>query len=104
MSIANLPIIDSKAALLRIPVGTRLRLVNSLMGPCDQGKQVKAIRSSSIVMENTDGPKAGRESYLYLESGEWVEARIRGFAVMFKDQGVTRLKTEYVFEEGAANV
>lgn len=95
-------LVNSKAAIKRIPVGTRLRLIHSLVGPCNMGKKVYEIKSNCIVMENTDGPKAGKLSYLYLDTpGENVVATSKGFLISGEDE-VTRqnhVRAEYIFEE-----
>jgi len=42
------------ADLKRIPVGTRLRLVRSFLGPCDKPREVAKVQSNSIALKQLD--------------------------------------------------
>lgn len=76
-------VIKSAADVKRIPVGTKLRLIRSLLGPCDTGRIVAQVRSTQVVMQ-IDDPSSknhGQESFLSLK-GVKVEPRDNGFAVL----------------------
>lgn len=90
--------VNSKAALKRLPIGTRLRLVHSLIGPCNQGKEVFEVKSNCVIMRNTDGPKAGNLSHLYLDGVSVVRATTKGFALWDIDGDREILAAEYEFE------
>lgn len=76
--------IDSVARLKRIPVGTKLYLVASLLGlHSPSARTVKQVRSASIVMrvDDIDSKNYGKDSYLSFPSGTRVVATSRGFQV-----------------------
>jgi hypothetical protein len=76
--------IDSVAKLKRLPVGTRLYVVASLLGPnAPTARVVKQVRSKDIVMlvDDPNSKNYGKVSYLSLPSGTKVEATPNGFAV-----------------------
>ena len=70
------------ADLKRIPVGTKLRLVHCLMGPCDKPREVLKVQTNAVVMLTPEGkhswltlPKASdfrddEDGFSILESGE----------------------------------
>ena len=84
--------ITSIAELKRIPVGTRLRLVNSLIGPCDKPRTVKKVRSADIIMWTPEGT----DSYLTLK-GVSLSPTENGFRLFEKWDG--GLCAEYRFED-----
>jgi hypothetical protein len=43
------------ADLKRIPVGTKLRLVHCLMGPCDKPREVLKVQTNAVVMLTPEG-------------------------------------------------
>jgi hypothetical protein len=90
--------IDSKAALKRIPVGTKLRLVCCLMGPCDRLRTVKAVRSNDLVMDTEKG-----DSYLTLNKGDRCTPTEKGFRITNPEvkgnQGEPLICAEYEFVE-----
>lgn len=84
--------IESKAAIKRLPIGTRLVLVNSLMGQCYIPRVIHEVKSNQILMKLDDG----RISHLYLDqTGEKVEATESGFRIL-TDEG--RIAVEYIVE------
>lgn len=89
--------INSIAAIKRIPIGTKLIVIHSLLGPCSSGRIVKKIRSKDVVMTiNDPGHKNnGQDSYLTLNDVR-VENTGRGFRLINKDDGETCV--EYMFE------
>jgi predicted RNA methylase len=92
------PRIDSVAALRRIPVGTKLRLVQSLRGAEDSGRIFHQARSADIafLIEDPSKKNHGQVSYLQLK-GSKIEPRPNGFAVL--DGG--RVLAQYVFADAA---
>jgi superfamily II DNA or RNA helicase len=94
------PVIDSAAALRRIPVGTKLRLVQSLRGPENSGRIFHQARSADVAFLIDDPSKKnhGQISYLQLK-GSRIERRPNGFAVI--DGG--RVMAQYVFADAAAS-
>jgi len=84
--------ITSLAALKRIPVGTRLRLIDSLIGPCDKPRTVKQVRSADIIMLTPEGT----DSYLTLK-GVRLSPTENGFRLFEKWNG--GLCAEYRFED-----
>ena len=92
--------VSSVADVRRIPVGTKLRVVRTLMGPCaPSGRIVKQARSRDVVLTIDDpGHKyCGQDSYLTFPAGTKVEPRDRGFAVIAGGE----VACEYEFVEGA---
>jgi hypothetical protein len=83
--------ISTIAALKRLPVGTRLRLVNCLMGPTNKPRVIKQVRSRDILMDTPEG----QVSYLTL-GGVTIEATENGFKLFEKEKH--ELCAEYVFE------
>ena len=69
----------------RLVPGTKLVLVNCLMGPCNKPRTVKQVRSTDIIMLTPEG----KESHLDLQSHEFVEATENGFRIMLKAQPAT---------------
>lgn len=92
-------IIDSKAAIKRIPVGTRLILINSLLGPCNLPRTVIATTSNALQLRQDDkGPEA-RVSWLYLDQPMQViptgENKDYGFRIITGG----KICAEYVFRK-----
>lgn len=90
--------VDSVVAIRRLPIGTRLYLVASLMGPqAPVARVVKEIRSRDMVVTIDDPAHAkyGSVSYMHL-SGIRVEATEGGFRIF--EKGSDRVCSEYVFE------
>ena len=86
--------IDSKASLKRIPVGTKLALVNSLMGPCEpKPRTVKTVRSNDLIMATEKG-----DSYLGLSTGDKCVPTERGFRICNREG---RICAEYIFLDEA---
>jgi predicted RNA methylase len=92
------PVVDSAAALRRIPVGTKLRLVQSLRGPESSGRIFHQARAADVAFLIDDPSKKnnGQVSYLQLK-GSKIEPRPNGFAVL--DSG--RVMAQYVFADAA---
>jgi hypothetical protein len=92
-------IIDSVAAIKRIPVGTKLQIVNCLIGPPKRPefRTIMKIRSKDIVMriDTPENALFGQSSYLPLPTGTKVESRENGFAVL--EDGL--IAAEYRFLE-----
>lgn len=89
------------ADLKRIPVGARLRLVDSLMGPCSTDRVVVAVKASAVVF--TDPAREGSRSHLHFPRASEFEVTADGFACYSQDEdprtGVTSrvLSTRYVY-------
>lgn len=81
------------AALKKIAVGTRLRLVNCLMGPCDKLRIVAKVNSNSIQFTG-DGIQEGRTSYLYFPKSSQFRADDNGFTI-FEDNEIA---AQYIFD------
>jgi hypothetical protein len=81
------------ADLKRIPVGTRLRVVRSLMGPCDKLRVVHAVKSNAIQFTG-DGIKPGEVSWLYFPKASEFRDDGDGFTVL---EGET-VCAQYKFE------
>ena len=75
--------INSVAAVKRLPIGTKLRLVNSLMGPCDRARTLKEVRSKDLVFIT----EKATLSYLFL-TGCRVVATETGFRLVAKGGNV----------------
>ena len=90
------PVIDSAAALKRLPVGTKLRLVQSLRGAENSGRIFHQARATDVAFLIDDPSKKnnGQVSYLQLK-GSKIEPRPDGFAVL--DSG--RVMAQYAFAD-----
>jgi len=74
--------IKTKAQLKRLPIGTELILVECLMGPCNDPRTIKQIKSNAIVMQLPDG----RTSNCYLDQiGNKLEPTEDGFLLRCED-------------------
>lgn len=76
----------------RLVPGTKLTLVNCLMGPCNKHRTVQQVRSSEFVMSTPEGS----DSYLPIGSDEYVEATENGFKIIIKGSG--RIAAEYQWD------
>lgn len=87
--------IKSVADVRRLPVGTRLRLVRSLLGPCRKLRTIVEVRSRDVVMRVDDPADRnyGGHSYLTFPKGTRVEPRIGGFAIIIDGE----IANEYYF-------
>jgi hypothetical protein len=85
------------ADLRRLPVGTRLYLVHSLLGPLDppELRVLHEVRSADLLFTG-DGIREGRFSYLRLPRKQDLVSTERGFRVMEEGE----VAAEYVFAEG----
>ncbi len=95
-------IVNSKAAVSRIPVGTRLRCVYNAHGPCDSGRIVEKASKTNLCMriDDPNHPHHGERSWLTLKPGETVEARDYGFVVIIPaGPHNDEKRCEYRFEE-----
>ena len=94
------PKIDTVAALKRLPIGTKLKIIRSLMGPNPpSGRIVSRVQSNALVLK-VDDPASknnGNESYLWLPSGTKVRPTEGGFQVLEPEKG--EVGAEYVFAE-----
>jgi hypothetical protein len=93
--------IHTIAEVLRIPVGTRLRLVRSLLGPCDKRRTVIQAQSRGLILRvEDDGLAKGESSWLRFSPGDKIEPRINGFAVLtfVDDAHDTSLRREIAAE------
>jgi hypothetical protein len=70
-------IINTKAAIKRIPAGTKMALINSLLGPCNLPRTVIRATSNALILGQDD--KNDRESWLYLDRPMEVNATPNGF-------------------------
>lgn len=89
------------ADLKRIPVGTKLRLVECLTGPVAEGKQgrvVRKVQSNAMACEVEHRPGGGL-SWLYWPKASEFRETADGFAIMEGDEVAAR----YVFDSGAAD-
>lgn len=92
------PVVDSVAAIRRLPIGTRLYLVASLMGPqAPVARVIKEVRSRDVLVTIADPAHAknGSVSYMHLTNIR-VEATEGGFRLF--EKGSDRLCSEYLFE------
>jgi hypothetical protein len=97
--------IRTLAELKRIPVGTRLRLVRTLMGPTDKPRVVAKVQANAIAFRTEDD----RLSWLNLPKAKDFEPTEHGFRVWDTwdpggPQERREIGAEYVFEvssEGA---
>ncbi|MEP7123119.1 MAG: SNF2-related protein, partial [Byssovorax sp.] len=89
-------LIDSMAALKRLPIGTRLRLVRNQQGPMDAPRVLVEVKSRSIGLRISDpsDKRHGQVSWYTFEPGFQVEARPHGFAILQNG----RVHVEYRFE------
>jgi hypothetical protein len=88
--------IDSLAALKRLPLGTRLRLVRNHSGPMDSGRVLVEVQSKSIGLRIDDpsDKRHGEVSWYEFKPGFRVAARPNGFAILHHDQ----VHVEYRFD------
>ena len=90
--------IRTLADLKRIPVGTRLRLVHSLLGPIDKARVVEKVQTNAIAFRTEDN----RVSWLHLPKAKNFEATTNGFRIWetWEEHGQERrqLGAEYIFE------
>lgn len=84
--------ITTKAQLKRLPVGHKLTLINSLMGPCNIPRTVHKVMTNQIVMLLEDG----RTSRLYLDNDMKLEPTPQGFLMRTADG--ERIAAEYVVD------
>lgn len=66
----------------RLTVGTKLVLVNCLMGPCYKPREVFEVRSKDYVMLTPEGS----HSYLTITPEEEIRETPKGFQVVLKPQ------------------
>lgn len=69
----------SIAAIKRLPVGTKLTLVNSLMGPCRKTRTVHRHQSNALTFT---GEGIESESYLHFNTGDKVKETTKGFQIL----------------------
>jgi len=74
------------ADLKRLPVGTRLTLVNCLMGPCNKPRTLKKITSNALLFEPDDKP--GTISWLYFGKAKDFRAEENGFSIIDIDGNI----------------
>ncbi len=67
------------ADLKRLPIGTKLRLVESLLGPCDKLRVLAMVRATQLVFTCPD--RDNRFSYLALPKAKNLEETPDGFAI-----------------------
>jgi hypothetical protein len=72
------------ADLKRIKVGTKLRMLHSLMGPCDKARVVMAVTTVNIQFTG-DGIAEGKHSYLPFPKARDFRADADGFTIMEGD-------------------
>lgn len=59
--------VKTKAALKRLPIGTKMELISNLFGPCEpQPRAIKRFQSNAIVFDVIKDGEC-KESYLYLD-------------------------------------
>ncbi len=86
----------------RLVPGTKLVLIDCLMGKCHKPRTVKQVRSSDIIMLTDEG----KESHLHIASNEYVTETANGFQVWLKYQPAQpglpeqppRIAAEYIFQ------
>ncbi|MEP7122512.1 MAG: SNF2-related protein [Byssovorax sp.] len=88
--------LDSMAALMRLPVGTRLRLIRNQQGPMDAPRVLVEVKSRSIGLRISDpsDKRHGQVSWYTFEPGFKVEPRPNGFAILQNGE----VHVEYRFE------
>lgn len=82
METSTIPTIRTVADLKRIPIGTRLRLTHSLMGPTPPEKQwrtVREVRSKDMIVEPDCKP--GSRSYMGFPKASDLRVTAVGFDV-----------------------
>lgn len=84
--------IATKAQLKRLPVGHKLTLINSFMGPTNIPRRIHEVKSTQIVMQLDDG----KLSYLYLDNGDKLEPTSDGFLLRCKESG--EIAVQYVVD------
>lgn len=99
------------ADLKRIPVGTKLRLVHCLLGPCDKQRTVSAVHSNAIEFHGPDvKPRADGQpgtSWLYFPKardfkpvGDGTRPGFTIYESVNRD-GTPEIAARYIFETGA---
>lgn len=78
--------IKTKAELKRLPVGTKLQLIHTLLGPTKKIRVIKKVASNYLILTTEDN----KDSYLYL-SGKF-ESTKDGFRIL-ED---SRIAAEYL--------
>jgi hypothetical protein len=68
------------ADLKRIKPGRKLRIVHSLMGPCDKARIVAKVTSVGLQFTG-DGIKEGEVSYLYFPAAKDLTGDQSGFTI-----------------------
>lgn len=91
--------VKTVADLKRLPIGTRLRLVHCLMGPCSKLRVLERVNSVDLMFSG-DGIAAGAVSHLPIPKASQFKPTGTGFQVL---EG-TEVAAEYVFEPEAAPV
>lgn len=69
------------ADLKRLPVGTKLRLVHNLIGPCDKKRTVKTVQGQSMCLLTEDG----QESWMRYPSAKDFIPQQNGFSILVGD-------------------
>lgn len=83
------------ADLKRLPVGMKLRIIHSLMGPCNKARVVARVQSNAILFTG-DGVKDGDVSYLWFPKASKFRSDANGFTIL--EDG--KVAAQYVFEDG----
>lgn len=84
--------ITTKAQLKRLPVGHKLTLINSFMGPTNISRVIYEVKSNQIVMQLDNG----KLSYLYLDNGDKLEPTPDGFLLRCKESG--EIAVQYIVD------
>lgn len=69
------------ADLKKLAVGTKLRVVHNLLGPCDKARVVARVQSNAVTFTG-DGIKVGEVSWLYFPKARDFRDDGDGFTVL----------------------
>ncbi len=85
------------ADMKRLPVGTELNLIHTLLGPCSKRRVLSEVKSNAFLFDCPDEGH-GRKSWLYFPKASDFEATEKGFKIWeggTKGDGI--LAAEYIF-------
>ena len=93
--------IKTKTDLKKIPIGTKLRLVQNLLGPCDKDRVVLRVAKGVGGYVAFRAPEFGEdiESYLNLDSIKQVQSDENGFSIFVDGHKGLTLAAKYIFVE-----
>ena len=85
------------ADLKRLPLGTKLRLTRSLLGPCNKLREVAKLQTNGMWFKQLDKPGDERLSWLDFPKAKDFQVTDKGFDILI--DGRVEVTYEYVNDE-----